>query len=442
MLTIADPDRQAILGVLASGKVVTSAELQVATGRSQASVSRMLAFLPAEVVTLGRGKSTRYGLPKSIHGRSAQQPVFWIDEQGAARQIAVLSLLAGNWVHVEGQAPPGRSLESLAQGTLPWFLSPLRPQGFLGRVLAQRLAPNGLDSNPDRWDLESVLFAAINLHDAPGAIVIGDLHPASTHSLLPDDENAWALALDALSSDVASTLPVGSSAGGEQPKFTAQLESGDHVLVKFTPPRGTPFGERWHDLLIAEALACEVLSAHGVDVATCHTVHSDRRTYLVSRRFDRIGATGRRHVVSIGAVHEAFVAGRYSNWAQTAHALLRQQRLGRIAADQVRALLAFGRLIGNTDMHSGNLGLLVTQDDLPRGRFKLAPVYDMLPMRWRPDATLGAAPDYAPFDLDAASLASGARVPALDYWSRLAGESRVGKPLRIVAWEMAARLGE
>jgi hypothetical protein len=45
-------------------------------------------------------------------------------------------------------------------------------------------------------------------------------------------------------------------------------------------------------------------------------------------------------------------------------------------------LQAFGELIGNTDMHFGNLALWMS-DDLP---FRLAPVYDMLPMRWAPSA--------------------------------------------------------
>jgi hypothetical protein len=50
------------------------------------------------------------------------------------------------------------------------------------------------------------------------------------------------------------------------------LAGGRHVLVKFTPPRGTPFGERWHDLLWAEWLAGQVLAAHGVEVARAHVV--------------------------------------------------------------------------------------------------------------------------------------------------------------------------
>ena len=43
-------------------------------------------------------------------------------------------------------------------------------------------------------------------------------------------------------------------------------------------------------------------------------------------------------------------------------------------------LQAFGELIGNTDMHFGNLTLWL-DDALP---FRVAPAYDMLPMLWAP----------------------------------------------------------
>jgi hypothetical protein len=391
--------------------------------------------MSSDVLTLGRGKTTRYGLPKSILGRPAQQPLFWVDEAGTANEIGLLSFLAGNWIHVDGPLVQG-----LVRGELPWFLLPLRPKGFLGRLLAQRLSVAALGADPDFWDVESALFAALTLRDAPGAIVLGEPPTAAMHAPLPANPEALLSALDALSADVAKTLPVGWYAGGEQPKFIAIRDSGEHVLVKFTPPRGTPFGERWHDLLVAEALACEVLASHGVEVARCETLHSPTRTYLVSTRFDRIGASGRRHVVSLGAAHAAFVAGGYSSWAQSCDALVRQRRLDRTAADQARALMAFGHLIGNIDMHSGNLGLLVKPEDLVRGRFSLAPVYDMLPMRWRPDPVHGGVADYSAFEPDALSLASGARAPATDFWLRLAEHASVSKPLRTVAKEMAARL--
>lgn len=428
-------DHQQILGLLASRGIATSGELQRATGKSQPTVSRLLGDLSAQVVALGRARSTRYGLPKSIHGLSAQQPVFWTSEEGRTTRIGTLSLLAHDVVHVDTDLAEG-----ITTGALPWYLAPLQAQGFLGRLLAQRLAPHGVDTDPQRWSVETVLFAALHLHDAPGALSLGEPMSAQKHAPLPVDRLLLPEALDALALDVARTLPAGSSAGGEQPKFLALLEDGRHVLVKFTPPRGTPFGERWSDLLHAESLASSVLAAHGVPVAATSVVQSATRTYLLSERLDRVGERGRRHVVPVGAVHGAFVAGAYAHWAASCEALARQRRLSAVDAMRAAALLQFGRLIGNTDMHSGNLGLVVQPQDLAKGRFSLAPVYDMLPMRWRPDALLGGTPDYGPFEPDALSSASAAAVPAIDFWSRLASLDVVSRTLREVAAEMAWRI--
>ncbi|MFO1268868.1 MAG: HipA domain-containing protein [Rubrivivax sp.] len=310
---MAPQDALQILGQLATRGLASSRELQMATGKSQPTVSRLLAGLSDRVLTLGRARAARYGLPKSIHGRAAQQPVWWTDAHGTARRIGVLSLLAGDHLHVDTELVSGTSA-----GELPWYLSPLAAQGFLGRLLAQRLAGFGVGPVPERWNLETVLFAALQLHDAPGAMAIGepDEAPPARHEPLPaGDTRRLGGALDALAADVARTLPAGSSAGGEQPKFVALLDDGRHVLVKFSPPRGTPFGERWSDLLHAEALAAAVLRAHGVDCAATTVLETATRTCLLSERFDRVGARGRRHVVSIGAAHAAFVATGWTNWA-------------------------------------------------------------------------------------------------------------------------------
>ena len=431
-----DRDQQALLAELSARGVATSPELQAALGKSQPTLSRLLAGVSSQVLTLGRGRNTRYAIARPIFGQAAQQPLWWIDEAGVPRRLGTLSLLGnGNVVHVGGA-----DFDDIVRDRLPWYLAPLKPQGFLGRLLAQRLAPSGLASNPESWGVEMSLFAALHLHDAPGAIVVGEPAAPVAHHPVPLDPGRAGAALDELARDVARTLPAGSSAGGEQPKFLALLDNGEHVIVKFTPPRGSPFGERWHELLHAEAVAAEVLARHGVAVAAGRIVETAQRSYLLSPRFDRVGAVGRRHAVAVGAVHEAFVAGPYSNWAATCEALARQGRLDSAGGDQARALLDFGRLIGNSDMHSGNLSLMVDLDGLARGRFALAPVYDMLPMRWRPDPLMGGASDYAPFEPDPVCLGGPARVPAQAFWSELSAHGGAGKALRQVASEMARRL--
>lgn len=427
-------DHQLILGALAAQGPLTSEDLQQITGKSQPSTSRLLAELGGQVVAFGQARATRYGLLKSIHGSSGRQPLFNTLADGRIERIGDVTLLSPEVLHVGG---PGAGLST--GGELPWLLAPLLAQGFLGRLLAQRLAAPGIAAYPAGWRLETQLFAALHLHDGPGALTLGEAAPAPATPAAGDERDAF----DALAADVARTLPAGSSAGGEQPKFLTHGTGGEALLVKFTPPRGTPFGDRWHDLLHAEHLALRVLAGHGVPVAPSRIVASATRTYFVSTRFDRVGPRGRRHVVAIGGVHAGFVPGGYWSWPRTAEALARQRRLPALDAAQVQALWHFGRLIGNTDMHGGNLSLWVAGESLKellRGRFTLAPVYDMLPMRWRPDAMLGGAPDYAPFEPDALALGSGAREPARTFWAALAESRNVSPGLRDVAGEMAGRL--
>lgn len=428
-------DQEQVLGVLHRRGLVSADELMAVLGKSQPTVSRLLAGLAGQVIAVGQARARRYGLPRPMRGQGARQPLWWTNEQGEQVPLGLLTFLAGGLVHVESQ-----SIQIRPTKELPWFLTPLRAQGFLGRLHAHRLADAGVGGDPEQWDLESTLFSALHLHDAPGAITLGEAPHPPAAPRLPALDAGLPAELDRLAQDLAGAQAAGSSAGGEQPKFLALLEGGQHVLVKFTPPRASPFGERWHDLLWAEWLAGCVLRDHGFDVALAGLVQSARRSYLVSQRFDRVGVTGRRHVLAIGDVHKAFVAGAYSHWAATAADLQRQGRLSSGDAQRVAHLLGFGRLIGNTDMHSGNLGLMVERNDLAKGRFRLAPVYDMLPMRWKPNPEMGGAADYTPFEPLHSPMTQPALPAARDYWQRLAGLGPVSRGLRAVASAMAAKM--
>ena len=425
----------ALLATLRAIGPASSAQLQRATGKSQPTLSRALRGLSGQVVALGQGKATRYGLLQSIRGLAGQQPLWWTNQHGVTERWGHLSFLAGDTLHVSAQG-----IDVTTRAQLPWFLTPLKVQGFLGRAWALRL---GLDRDPEHWPLEQTLFAALRIDDPPGAISMGE-RTGEHAPEAPIDLAERATCYDSLATDVTATLPAGSSAGGEQAKFLTGLASGERVLVKFSPPRGTPFGERWHDLLHAEALALQVLGEHGVSVAHTRIVESTTRTYLESLRFDRIGphGLGRRHVVAIDAVHEAFVPGARQNWPATCDALVLQRRMSARCGAAVRALFDFGHLIANTDMHFGNLSLWA--DDPAKPQFRLAPLYDMLPMRWRTDGFHGLQ-DYAPFEprrnpAAADAGATSARSVAQAFWQRASKHAPLSHALRMVAAEMARRL--
>jgi hypothetical protein len=424
-----------IVAILATSGPTTSSQLQAQTHKSQATLSRAIQTLGRQVLTLGQGKKTRYGLAQTIRGLPAQQPLWRTNAQGQTERLGTLSFLSGDWLHVQAQGA-----EYLMRGQLLWFLAPLRMQGFLGRAWAHQL---GLDSDPERWSLEEVLTAALHCTDPIGAITLGEsgIKNSAADSVQRIVGDAH---YDTIAQNVSLTLPAGSSAGGEQSKFLSCSPHGAPVLVKFSPPRGTPFGERWHDLLHAEALALKVLSDHGIAVATTRIVETPQRTYLESIRFDCIGerARGRRHVVSLDAIHQHFIDGPRQNWAASCDALVTQKRLPANQAAMVRVIYDFGHLIGNSDMHFGNLSLWVPGTE--QTKFALAPVYDMLPMRWRPDGFLGLH-DYSPFGQDREVRQSAAGLPdpkamARVFWQRLGGGNAVSKDMCEVAQEMAGRI--
>jgi hypothetical protein len=435
---VSSPD---LFQFLQSHGAASSAQIQAALRISQPTASRLLKQFEDVVMVCGQGKRTRYALAEPIGQAASQQPIWRMDETGTAKCIGTLSCLANSQIHVQADDFDA-FFQASAQALLPWYLSPLRAQGFLGRVLAQQFSALGIPANPETWDAQHALMAALHIHDAPGALVLGH-DSAGNHvrpMCLPADQPG--LVLDALATNVAQTLPAGSSAAGERPKFVALNSQQEPVLVKFSPPAGTPYGERWRDLLCAEVLCAQVLQDHGYAVAQSRIVQSVSRTYLISKRFDRVGPYGRRHVVSIGAAHQGFVKAPYVNWAATADVLVRRGQLSALAGEQLHALLQFGRLIGNTDMHSGNAALFVdgaSLKEIAQGAFSLAPVYDMLPMRWKPDLMLGM-PEYAPFEPDPSRADPGTRAMAQVFWQRLSVQPSVSAALQDVAKAMAGRL--
>ena len=82
----------------------------------------------------------------------------------------------------------------------------------------------------------------------------------------------------------------------------------------------------------------------------------------------------------------------------------------------------------------------MARDDLVRGRFTLAPLFDMLPMRWRPDPHGDGEIGPTPFEPEPLDLQSAARPLAQQYWERVAEHGEIGKPTRALAKTMALRV--
>lgn len=146
------------------------------------------------------------------------------------------------------------------------------------------------------------------------------------------------------------------------------------MLVKFSTPDDNPVSERWRDLLLAEHLALSVL---GVET---HVFDFGVQRFLEVPRFDRVGQFGRRGVFSLRALAAEFIGDASAPWPSLVRRLVADGHVHADAVTGTARLWAFGTLIGNTDMHAGNLSLISDH-----GRpYHLAPAYDMLPMGFAP----------------------------------------------------------
>jgi hypothetical protein len=97
----------------------------------------------------------------------------------------------------------------------------------------------------------------------------------------------------------------------------------------------------------------------------------------------------------------------------------------------MRWLDSFGQLIGNSDRHFGNLSFFVEGES----RFRLAPVYDMLPMLFAPVGTdiVERRFEPAPPTADNLDVWPQAARCAVTYWSRLGASDELSGEFRQLA---------
>ena len=363
----------------------TGTQMAKQMGISQPTATRALAAMGDEVMKLGEKKSSRYVLRDASRG-FGDVPVFRVDGQGRLEEMGVLTPVR-----------PDGFVFTQADGTqahcdsLPWWLLDMRPQGYLGRTYAARYGGNlGLPHTLKEWtDNHSMRALLIHGHNLVGNLLLG--HTAREQFMSAPEPTCIPHAAKPseyarLAQEAAHGELPGSSAGGEQPKFTtyAETDAGPaHVLVKFTEKLNSPVSQRWRDLLMAEHLALTTLRDSGVAAARSAVVDHQGQRFLEVVRFDRVGTLGRQALMSLTALDAEFVGAAHQPWPIITQQLALQGIVTPETAEAVELLWAFGTLIGNTDMHGGNVSFMSEQ-----GRpFIAAPAYDMTPMTFAPSSS-------------------------------------------------------
>ena len=433
------PPRDLPLAMRQLGGTATSPELQARLGISQPTASRLLAPLLADgsLVAVGSARARRYLMPRDVPGVGRQVPIHSVQPDGSVQFFGTLYPLAGEgfWME-EADREHGQSAR---HDSLPWFLYDMRPQGFLGRGFLQNHPALQLPSNLTHWSDDHILKALVHAgEDMPGNLLVGTPAFDRFHSLpaplrtgaprVTDPATEYSL----LAERALAQGSVGSSAGGEQPKFSAVRE-GHAVLVKFSPADDSAASQRWRDLLVCEGLALQTLSDAGLSAAHTTLELAAGRVFLESRRFDRNAHGGRLGMVSLEVYDRQYI-GAGTSWVDTAQ---RSDRAGpeRLSPEDVQtiALLdAFGSLIANTDRHHGNLSLLLRDH-----RWRLAPAYDMLPMLYAPVGGEVVPRDFSDRlprpTVQTLAVWPTARDLAIRFWRTCANDDRISAGFRAIA---------
>jgi hypothetical protein len=394
---------QDLLSFLRMQGPTLSSELVAHFAISRATLSRRVSELGEAVVSIGKGRATQ--LAARHEQLASPVALYSVQENGQVERLGQLTgLSAGErsqWL-LESSRAPGSILASEFRDGLfpgwPWFLEDLRPSGFLGRAFGKRMAQLlQLKEKPEAWtDFELLATLTGFGSNLSGHFILGD-----GRALADFQERKIETAEGYYRHTAPATYPelaqralndgeeYGSSAGGEQPKFTtmvcdAPTDSPRAVIVKFSPKLNTATGRRWADLLHAEHLANQVLRNAGIASAQTRIFQLQERIFLESERFDRVGPSGRCGLISLRALDAAYIGQGGGSWADCARKLHTGKWITAEDRDRMIQLHCFGQLIANTDMHFGNLSFFLPGEALP---YPVAPVYDMLPMYFRPSGT-------------------------------------------------------
>lgn len=338
--------------------------------KSQPTVSRALKELGADLVRLGAGRSIQYALKDHARGFDIV-PIHRVTEGG---QISLLGHLIP--VRPSGFVMVQSDGTHLHNDGLPWWLCDMRPQGFMGKAYAARHASAlSLPADVEHWNDAHVIHALLHQgHDAVGNLLVGDrAREVFLHMPMPVPVDRGVMYPE-LARAAAAGESDGTSAGGEQPKFAAYTDQG-HVWVKFSAAQDNPVSERWRDLLLAEHHALALLGTHS------QVIDLNGQRFLEVPRFDRRGAMGRVGLFSLRVLEAEFVGRMHEPWPVLVQALAKAGVVQPQAIEGTALRWAFGALIGNTDMHAGNLSFISDQ-----GRpYRLSPAYDVLPMGFAPN---------------------------------------------------------
>lgn len=418
-------------------RVLNPRELMQGLNVSQPTLSRLIQTMSDEIVIMGKGRSTCYGLPRKIHNQTSHFPIYTIDPRGDARPNSYLTILQGGQYWLKKTDGIGEIFNQI-----PWQLEDLLISGYGGRSFAYRHSASlQFPRRVADWNSEDKLYAASQFgEDQTGNLLIGEESLARYFSsarnktaTIEIEDQPWIypqLAQKTLAGEIDSALIC-----GEQPKFTVCLNDRGtpcHMLIKFSPAVDSNEARRYADLLICEHLALEAIRSSGHNAARSRIIASGYQAFLCLKRFDRRGELGRLPIVSLKSLHSRF-GSPCDNWIDASLRLEKKEFISPEDAQRLRWLSLFSDLIGNTNQHFKNISLIPHQQNF----YILAPAYGIRPTLYEPIA--GEIPQRL-FTPPAIRNESAPEMPtaleaAILFWKSAAIDERISANFRQICYE-------
>ncbi|MGZ6360016.1 MAG: type II toxin-antitoxin system HipA family toxin YjjJ, partial [Bdellovibrionota bacterium] len=141
-------------------------------GLSQPTLYRAAKALPDKVITLGAPRNRKVAALRPIRGLpSPRTPLFTVSPQGEVEPVGdILALEPSSFVLL---AEGASSTPRLYSG-LPFFVSDVRPRGFLGSAFARSHPDLNLPPLPEDWSNDQILSAmARRGEDLAGNVLVG-----------------------------------------------------------------------------------------------------------------------------------------------------------------------------------------------------------------------------------------------------------------------------
>jgi len=406
---------------------------------SQPSFSRAVSSMPG-ILKIGSGRSCKYALKR----QDESYPIVKVSEDAQIQPVGEIYLLKPKGAALI----PHKSAKDVSPEIyedIPFYIWDIRPQGFLGKIFVKQNQDLALPEQWQNWK-ESDLYRSLKTKgdQLSGNLIIGNQslknYQLKKSVYIEEEEKSQQYA--SLADKTLKGAHAGSSAGGEQPKFTTILHNKKfghrHVIVKFSQPIDSEAGKRWADLLYSEQIALKLLASTDHPATQAEAMEIENRIFLELTRFDRVESAGRKGIISLGAVDDEYVGAR-ANWTSTAIELKQKKMISEKSKNEIIFLNCFGHMIANSDMHFGNLSLYWEPG---QKKLQVAPVYDMLPMFYAPvqgnivDKTFAPPPQ----SFEQMEVWNSAKALATEFWQRLTKDDRISSEFKKIAQENASIL--